>query len=449
MKLSVDSRLSQILEQEKGQEIFDRFLPGMRDKVQEQPAIKGFSVRKLVSYAQGAIPESILEQMDEALQALKVSETSGYTQAQPLTAKAAETIQKEKYTAIRPGSVWRDTNGVRIQAHGGAVFYENGVYYWYGENKDRTDGKCPVWTWGIRAYASKDLYNWEDLGLIIEPDLMNPESGLYPERHADRPHILKCDSTGRYVCWIKQCGDEACFMILSAAEFTGPYTVEKEAYRPLGIKVGDFDLIRDEDMGRSYLYMDADHAGIVCMELSGDFLSVEREVSRQYEGLHAPFCREAPALFERRGKKYMLTSGMTGYIPNKSDYAVSESWEKPFASKGNPHRNDASNASFNSQISKVFKVEGKRDLYIAMADRWVPEFMVDARIADIMERSIAGHYEPERYQVTPEEQQLVMKSPMLESADTSGADYVWLPLRFEGDQVEIEWLDEWRIEDYS
>ena len=33
--------------------------------------------------------------------------------------------------------------------------------------------------------------------------------------------------------------------------------------------------------------------------------------------------------------------------------------------------------------------------------------------------------------------------------NTSVSDYVWLPLRFEGEMVYIDWLDEWRIEDYE
>lgn len=33
--------------------------------------------------------------------------------------------------------------------------------------------------------------------------------------------------------------------------------------------------------------------------------------------------------------------------------------------------------------------------------------------------------------------------------NTSIADYVWLPLRFAGDMVYIDWKDEWRIEDYE
>lgn len=117
---------------------------------------------------------------------------------------------------------------------------------------------------------------------------------------------------------------------------------------------------------------------------------------------------------------------------------------------GDPHvADDDTNASFNSQISQVFKVPGKKDLYISIADRWVPDYPVDARRADMIERAIASHYEPKKYQVSPEEKKALMNSPMLESANTSVADYVWLPLAFEGDRVCIRWQDEWKIEDYE
>ena len=33
--------------------------------------------------------------------------------------------------------------------------------------------------------------------------------------------------------------------------------------------------------------------------------------------------------------------------------------------------------------------------------------------------------------------------------ETRIADYVWLPIRFEGERAYIDWLDEWRIEDYE
>lgn len=39
--------------------------------------------------------------------------------------------------------------------------------------------------------------------------------------------------------------------------------------------------------------------------------------------------------------------------------------------------------------------------------------------------------------------------PKVRDPDTSIADYVWLPLRFEGDMVYLDWCDEWRVEDYE
>lgn len=451
----IDMRIDQILGNELTAAVFDRFLPGMRERVESQPMIAGMSVRKLAEYSRGAIADSVLDAMNTELNKIPADNGGDNIKAQiealkgqPLTGAAAEQKRQPKQTAIYPGRPWRDTCGRRIQAHGGALFYEDGTYYWYGENKDRTDGKNSIWTWGIRAYASEDLYNWEDLGLIIEPDLENPDSNLFPTAHVDRPHILKCEKNGKYVCWIKISGDEACFAVLQADAFRGPYSIVAENYRPLGIKVGDFDIVKEEG-GKAYLFMDADHKGILGMELSEDFLTAEKEISRQYEGLHAPFCREGVALFERGGKKYMLTSGMSGYIPNKSDAAVADNWTDAFVSIGNPHVEDASNASFNSQISQVFKVPDKKDLYISIADRWVPGYPVDAARADMIERSIAAHYEPDKYRTSPEEQKELMNSPMLESADTSIADYVWLPLVFDGDRVCIKWEEEWKIEDYD
>ena len=41
-------------------------------------------------------------------------------------------------TCISPGKVWLDTAGNRIHAHGGSILEVDGVFYWYGENKERS-----------------------------------------------------------------------------------------------------------------------------------------------------------------------------------------------------------------------------------------------------------------------------------------------------------------------
>ena len=64
--------------------------------------------------------------------------------------------------------------------------YIDGVYYWYGENKEKTDGVNGIWHWGVRCYKSTNLYNWEDCGIIIPPEPENPKSSLHPTKCMDR-----------------------------------------------------------------------------------------------------------------------------------------------------------------------------------------------------------------------------------------------------------------------
>ena len=57
--------------------------------------------------------------------------------------------------AFYPGRVWLDTEGKRIQAHGGSVMYVDGTYYWYGENKEKTTGKLETERNGRQKKSSK------------------------------------------------------------------------------------------------------------------------------------------------------------------------------------------------------------------------------------------------------------------------------------------------------
>ena len=205
-------------------------------------------------------------------------------------------------TAIYPGRPWLDTQGNRIQAHAGGLSYENGQWYWYGENKEKTDGKNGIWTWGIRAYHSADLYNWTDCGLIIPPVLDNPDSNLAPQKHIDRPHILKNPRTGQYVCWLKLSGKDACFALLTAPALLGPYTLVRENYRPLGMDAGDFDLYQAAD-GAAYLYFNGNHGSVYATALTEDYLDITGPVTEQYAGLHPPFVREGIAVFQPQRRR--------------------------------------------------------------------------------------------------------------------------------------------------
>ncbi len=250
------------------------------------------------------------------------------------------------YTSIRPGQVWLDTAGKRIQAHGGSILYENGVYYWYGENKEHTDGQNGIWHWGVRCYSSKDLYNWQDEGLIIPPDEGNPASPLHPTSMMDRPHIIYNRMTRKYVCWLKiMCKDGTQrSTVLTSERLLGPYTIVRTGLRPLSMSAGDFDLAVASD-GKAYYYFERVHSETICADLTEDYTNVTGYYSTHFPRPFPPFVREATAHFTRRGKHYLLTSGTTGYLPNPSEVAVADSWHGPYTILGNPHPADKSRTS--------------------------------------------------------------------------------------------------------
>ncbi len=454
MVYNVSMKIAHLLENEQAVAVFDRFLPGMRKMAESNPQAAQLSVEQLVRYTRNPKAEEVIADMDNALNALNTPENAISPSEKKMIDFFREINEKEKakgkkpathhQSSICPGQPWLDTKGERIQAHGGAVYFEEGMYYWYGENKEYTDGKNGIWTWGIKVYASVDLMNWEDRGYLIPPVLEDPNAALFPTKRVDRPHILKCEKTGKYVCWIKLSGPEAAFTIWQADKLLGPYEMVENLYNPGGHKAGDFDLIADPKTGKAYIYFDSDHNCMLCMELDEDYLHAEKEMAKSYADLHPPFTREAPALFQKDGKKYMLTSGMTGYVPNRSDSAECDTWDGVFASLGDPHINDATCASFNSQISKIFRVEGT-DRFIAMADRWLPDTPVDARLADVFTRVIAGTYDPEHYKASDEERREMYLANKLEKANTREADYVWLPIEWEEQKPVLRWQDEWTV----
>ena len=349
-----------------------------------------------------------------------------------------------KNQAIYPGKVWFDTNGNRIQAHGGSIMYIDGVYYWYGENKEKTDGVNGIWHWGVKCYSSTDLYNWEDRGIIIPPEPGDPTSSLHPESCMDRPHIIYNKKTKKYVCWMKIMNKDSfqtqTETVMVANHILGPYTKVKEGLQPLGMNAGDFDLAVAED-GKAYYYFERVHSETICADLTEDYTDVTGYYSTHFPRKHPPYVREATAHFKRKGKHYLITSGTTGYLPNPSEVAVADTWHGPYKVLGNPHVGDESQTSFHSQISCIFKVEGKKDLYIACADRWLPQNMdKEYPIYEEMFNSIYSEEEKEF------DFSRMGEEPI---QNTSIADYVWLPLRFDGDMVYIDWKDEWRIEDYE
>lgn len=457
MRFTVNTKLKYLIEYDESLKIINEIFPGLIKQIGNKSEAFSLSLDQIVRYTKYPFSEERLMQIKKEFSFLK-----GYiTEEEKVLAerfrgfaqiKAKDKTQYHHQEAIYPSKVWLDTASNPIQAHGGAVYYEDGVYYWYGENKEYTDGKNGVWTWGIKVYSSYDLYNWEDRGFLVYPNIEDPDSPFFPSNRIDRPHLIKCEKTGKYVLWVKLSGAEASFAILVSDNVLGEYKIVKEFYQPFDNKMGDFDIIMDSKTKNGYLYAEVNHEALCCFRLNDDFTGVDNIICKSYENNKPPFTREAPAIFEANGLIYMITSGMTGYIPNKSDVAATDSPYKPFVSLGSPHVDDESEASFNSQISKVFKVEGSENQFIAMADRWLVDLDVDRKLSSLFTRVVSASFETEKYDVSEEEKRIFHQANKLETANTKMATYVWLPIivlppsdEYPMGQIKIEWKDNFTI----
>ena len=124
----------------------------------------------------------------------------------------------------------------------------------------------------------------------------DPASPLHPSKRVDRPHILRCPQTGRYVLWLKLSGKDACFVILSSERLLGPYQMENPCLRPEGGEAGDFDMVQDSASGKAYLYVSINHSDVVGYALTADYLYRKRSAANTAGCIRPLPAKELPCL---------------------------------------------------------------------------------------------------------------------------------------------------------
>jgi hypothetical protein len=312
-----------------------------------------------------------------------------------------------RYSSFRPGQVWLDTNGNPIQAHGGGILFDQGVYYWFGEDKsgptqlDLANGFLHrVDVSGIHCYSSSDLYNWKDEGLVLSAVVEDPTHDLHPSKVAERPKVIYNARTHKYVMWLHI--DTADYAYARAGVAVsdrpnGPYQY-LGSLRPNGAMSRDMTLFKDED-GQAYHLFSSEHNQTMHVSrLAPDYLQPNWEEARIFENLS----REAPAIFKHAGSYYLISSGCTGWDPNPAEYAVASDLFGPWEIQGNPCEGAGAEITYQAQSTYILPVAGRPGKFIFMADIWKKENLTDSR-------------------------------------------YVWLPLRIVGGKLRIEWLDEWDL----
>lgn len=353
---------------------------------------------------------------------------------------------EKKKVVFTPGEIWPDNQGVHINAHGGGLLYVNNTYYWYGEHKTEGEGGNLA-NVGVHCYSSKNLGDWKDEGIVLSVMPEGSESDIEKGCILERPKVIYNTQTGKYVMWFHlEPKGKGYFGARSGVAVsdtpTGPFTFirsmrpnagfwprnypDKFREAPIGAEglsfgggsvpahpdslnivkrdlVGgqmarDMTLFVDDDGKAYHIYSSEENSTLHIALLKDDYLDHSGRYARFFPGRFM----EAPALFKRNDKYYLIASGCTGWAPNAGRSAVASSIWGPWEELDNPFVGEGADLSFRSQSTYVLAVPGMTDRYIYLGDRWTPKDAIDGR-------------------------------------------YIWLPIVFEGDQPVIQWFDSWEL----
>jgi hypothetical protein len=349
-------------------------------------------------------------------------------------------------------TLWHDTDGMHINAHGGGVLFHDGLYYWFGENRAMRTREV---RWppspGVSVYTSTDLYNWKNAGIALAT-VDDEASDITRGCNIERPKVIYNAKAKKFVMWfhleLKGRGYGAARAAVAVSDSpTGPFTFirslrpnagkwpidyPEELRTPLdrdgtrefmkdfrkGLVEGgylrrDFEggqMSRDmglfvDDDGKGYLISSAEENYTLNIhELTDDYLDFTGRYSRILPGGH----NEAPAILKRDGKYHLLASGCTGWDPNDARHFTTDNILGQWKRVGNPcegvnpANNMGPNKTWGGQSTAILAVPGKPGTWIAMFDVWRPRNLIES-------------------------------------------GYIWLPVEFEGEKMIIRWRDSWKL----
>ncbi len=370
--------------------------------------------------------------------------------------KAFEGLEKKMvYNAFTPGKTWQDTDGNKIQAHGGQVQKltvldkQTGepVEKWWWVGEDKTKG----YRGGICAYSSFDLYNWEFEGVVMRNVTSREEldtDEYFKELYAgytkeqldnvyrcindstsviERPKMIHNEKTGQYLLWFHADGptetSDANYAAASAGlavsetpygpfRFVDRYRLntcpedQEDMYPQSKGMARDMNLFVDDDGTAYIIYSSEENLTIYISKLNDtyDYLCTDPEKAvygKDFIRLYPGAQREAPAIIKREGKYYLMTSGATGWAPNQARYWVADEIFGEWVDMGDPCIGDDKRTTFDSQSTCIFLADDGTVIY--MGDRWNSDNLGDSR-------------------------------------------YIWLPVLFDDEgKMSISWQDSWTL----
>lgn len=356
---------------------------------------------------------------------------------------------------ILPGAAWLDTDGNSIQAHGGQIQLMsvpdgNGgkteKYVWVGE--DKSSGHFGN---DVAVYTSDDLYHWEFQGDVlraVESRKQLEEDSYFQELYQDysqeeldevyncinkntvieRPKMLYNEKTDKYVIWfhsddsteknsykydVGMAGVAISDSLAGPFRFLGRYRLSQcpkgqiDCFPSSKGEARDMNLFKDDD-GIAYIaYTSENNKTMYISKLNEEYtyLSADPEEAVYKEDFIRLFpgsMREAPVLFKgENGRYYFMSSSTTGWMSNQARVWSTDEIFGEWKNDGNPCLGKDGDITFDTQSTCVFQTKSGQWIYFG--DRW-------------------------------------------NSTDLADSRYIWLPLAFNGNKVEIQWESEFILQ---
>lgn len=316
------------------------------------------------------------------------------------------------------GGEWVDMDGNRINCHGGNIIKSDSLYYWYGEHRPGFDANYQK---GISCYSSKDLKNWKNEGIVLSVS-EDTTSVLAKGGIMERPKAVYCPKTGKYVLWfhheLRGQGYGAAHAAVAESDNpTGPFKLIRSSRvnpgkYPVNFtkenkngkeKIQDFkdwwtpewrkavingmftrrdykggQMSRDmtifvDDDGKAYhIYSSEENATLHIAELTDDFT----DHTDKYIRIFPTGLKEAPVMFKHGGKYWMVTSGCTGWAPNKAQLLYADEIMGEWKELPSPCIGEKWETTFEGQGAFPLTVDGQ--IYF-VADIWHPKQLADSR----------------------------------------------------------------------
>jgi len=273
--------------------------------------------------------------------------------------------------ALASGVAFMDTDGQRVNAHGGGIikvgdtFYMHGMYFL----STTTDNNFV----GFSMYSSRDLATWKNEGLVL-PRQASGELG--PNRKGERPHIIRCPTTGEFVLYAHAASEDYQtdkeIVYATSSTVNGQYAYKGPLKNASGTIIARSDMSAYADDTGAYVLTESAHV----FTLAGDCHSWVSDKSFSTVNGDSGGS-ESPTVFKAGSTYYWIGSYKTGWRANNNFYSTAPAITGPWTYQGflapvtDPADNVSPERTWLSQSTWVQPVTGcNGTVYLYWGDHW-------------------------------------------------------------------------------